>query len=399
MKICHLLSHDRVKSGGAIQALLLARAQRRRGHEVRLVFNAGRQPDEARRAFAPLAEEGFDCHALPMQHLARFAGRRRLRRLLDESTPDVLHAHRERALRFALAALSGRDRPALIAQKGNCYRSDARTAAAFRSPRLDRIVAVAGAVKKVLVLHDGVPPEKVEVVYGSFDPARFSERRDPAAARRALDLPPDVPLVGLLANLDRKKGHRLFFEAAARVARVRGDARFVAIGGGDVDRARAEAAEAGAGGVVTFAGFRPDAEVALSALDVSVNCSKDGEGLTGAIRESMALGVPVVCTNVAGNSEIVENGVTGLLVPPRDPERLAAAIVAALADPEAAARRAAEGRRRVRATMDDEVRADRVLALYEEVLRWRRPTLAERGIEGCLHPDVETFRAPGSGGG
>ncbi len=392
LRIFHLLSHDRIKSGGAIQALLLARAQRDAGHEVAIGYNAGRNPDASREDFGPLAAEGFSCVPFPMQRLARFVGRHRFRSYIERLRPDVVHAHRERAMRFAWRALHSMPRPALIVQKGNCYRLDAVTARVFRSPRVDRIVAVAEAVKRVLVLHDGVTPEKVDVVYGSFDPIRFEERLDPAVARHELELGRDTPVVGMLGNLDRKKGHRQFLAAARLVLERRPDVAFVMVGGGDIEAARALAREHGVVDAVRFTGFRPDPERALAAFDVSVTCSRDGEGMTGALRESMALGVPVISTNVAGNPEIVENGRTGLVVPVGDVRSLAAAIVHLLEEPDRARRMGDEGRRRVREVMANPARGRRVEEIYRDVLKWRRPTLESLGLERCIHPDVRVFR-------
>lgn len=378
LRILHVLAHDRVKSGGAFQAILLARAQRRAGHEVRLAYNSGADEEAARAAFAGLLSEGFPCSPMQMQHFGRFAGRARLRALLAEFAPEVVHAHRERALRFVLAPLKRWPHAALIAQKGNCYRSDAATARALRHPRVDRIIAVAREVKRVLVQCDGVAAEKVDVVYGSYDPERFDRALDRAAARAELGVSGAAPVVGVLANLDRKKGHATFLAAAAQVSRERPDAIFVLVGGGDPAPLLERAQRLGIAERVRFTGFRADCERALAAFDVSVNSSKDGEGLTGALRESLALGIPVVATHVGGNAEIVETGVTGLLVPKDDAASLAGAILQLLAAPADAARMAEEGRRRVRAAMAEDVRCARVLAIYNEVLAWREPPLPPR---------------------
>lgn len=398
MRILHLLSHDRFRSGGAIQAYLLARAQRRLGHEVRFVSHDGGNPEEALEAFSPLLDEGFEVDPLPMRRWRRRLGLHRLRRLVERLEPDVIHAHRERAVRFAYDALARRPEPALVAQKGNCYRLDARTAAIFRSSRIDRIVAVAKAVKGLLVLRENVPPEKIEVVYGAFDRERFERAPRREEARRRLGLPLDRPLVGILANLDRKKRHDLFFEAAARARQRRPDLAFVVAGGRDEERALRLAAEAGLDRRDVFVlGYRRDAEAVIAALDVSVNCSSRGEGLTGALRESLALGVPVVATNVAGNGELVETGVTGLLVPTDDPEALSEAFVWCVEHPDEARAMAERGRRLVNALMDEDARARRVLEIYEEVLAWRRPSLARVGVRGLLHPAAPLFPASGRG--
>ncbi|MBI4882367.1 MAG: glycosyltransferase family 4 protein [Planctomycetes bacterium] len=392
LRILHLLSHDRLKSGGALQAVLLARAQLRRGHEVRIVHNSGGDAAAAEAAFQPLAAQGLECRQVAMQHLWRFAGRRRLRALIAEFSPHVVHAHRERAVRFALGVLRAFPEPAFIAQKGNCHPSGAAAARAMRSARVDRIIAVAQAVKRALVLFDRVCAHKVDVVYGSFDAECFAVPLERTRARAELGLADATPLIGVLANLDRKKGHDLFFAAAARVLARRPDARFLVIGGGDVAGARAAARDLGVGDAVLFTGFRADRERLLAALDVSVNCSKGGEGLTGAIRESLALGCPVVCTNVGGNAELVENGESGLLVAPGDAASFAGAILHLLEHRAEAERMAREGQRRVREWMNDDVRCERVLSIYREILEWRAPELAARGVGRCLHPEAVLFR-------
>lgn len=381
-RVLHLLSHDRLKSGGAFQAMLLARAQQKAGLEVSFAFNSGREPELARQAFDPLRQEGFECEPLVMQHLGRIRGLRRFRELVARSRPDVVHAHRERAMRFAVDALKNSPREVLFAQKGNCYGSDRKTAAAYRSPRLDRIVAVCEAVKRVLVVKDRVPAEKIAVVYGSFDPERFTLAPDRAVARAELDLSAATPVVGVLANLDRKKGHDAFLRAARIVLQSRPDCLFLLIGGGDLERARRLAREAGVLESVRLTGFRADAERMLAALDVSVISSHGGEGLTGALRESLALGIPVVSTHVGGNAEIVENGVTGLLVGPGSEQDLAGAILHHLDHPDQAAKMAGEGKRRVWEWMDNDHRCERVLSLYREALRWRRLAMGEPDPDG-----------------
>ncbi len=376
LSILHLLSHDRVTSGGAFQALFLARAQKARGHDVRVVHNASGDPAADREAFAPFIASGVPSSGVAMQGIARFLGRRQFRREVVEFAPHVIHAHRERALRFALAALgSGAPGGAIVvAQRGNCYRSDPATAEAFRDARVVRIVAVARAVKDLLVEHDGVAGDKIEVVYGSFDKARFlapSLTGARAAVRAELGIAAEVPVVGILANLDRKKGHNRFFAAAAQVHAARPDALFLVVGGGDVDEGKRLAEKNGVLAATRFTGFRSDPERMLAAFDVSVNCSKDGEGLTGALRESLAVGCAVACTDVGGNRELIEDGVTGRLVPTGDPSALAGAILDLIGDRDAARRMAEAGRRRVLDWMDDDRRCERVLAIYRDALAAR----------------------------
>jgi glycosyltransferase involved in cell wall biosynthesis len=124
------------------------------------------------------------------------------------------------------------------------------------------------------------------------------------------------------------------------------------------------ARDLGLAGAVTATMERSDMPDVLAACDVVVDPSWAGTGITGTIREAMALGKPVVATAVAGNPELVEDGASGILVPPRDVPMLAAAISRLLRDPELAARLAAGGQARVREQFSTAARISRLEALY-----------------------------------
>jgi glycosyltransferase involved in cell wall biosynthesis len=301
-----------------------------------------------------------------MTGLRGVLNRPRLRRLIRGA--DVVHVHRERALGFVLRALPPGPPPfALVGHRGNSNPLSARHRALLADPRVDVVVAVAREVRDILV-EGGLAPERVRVIYGSVDTEAFRPGLDGARLRRDVGVEASAPLVGLLANLDGKKDHGTFLAAAARVRRERPETRFVLVGGGDEEPFRRRAAELGLGEVIRFAGFREDAAACLAAFDVSVNCSDRGEGLTGAVRESLAMARPVVCTRVGGNAELVEDGRTGRLVEPGDPEALAEAILWTLAHPGEAAVLAARGRETVLREMRPEVRQARLEGLYREIL-------------------------------
>ncbi|MFG0320251.1 MAG: glycosyltransferase family 4 protein, partial [Planctomycetota bacterium JB042] len=190
-----------------------------------------------------------------------------------------------------------------------------------------------------------------------------------------------------VANLDPKKGHRVLAEAARRVLAERDDVRFVCAGKGE--RAELDALLDAAGVArdrFVHLGFHDDVPRLLRTLDVSICASTKGEGLTGSIRESLAMGVPVVSTAVAGNVEIVKHGQTGLLVPPRDPDALAAAILETLADPDAARARAEAGAALVRGRFTSAARAERMAELYREIRTYRR--VREMEVDSILYPEV-----------
>jgi glycosyltransferase involved in cell wall biosynthesis len=146
------------------------------------------------------------------------------------------------------------------------------------------------------------------------------------------------PTVGIVGRLQPWKGQEIFLRAAARLAEVRADLRFMVVGGAILgwegsypDDLRRRAADLRIADRVHFAGHQADVHSWYDALDVVVHASfEEPFGLV--LVEAMALGKPLVATNVGGPLEIVENGISGLLVPPGDPERLAEAVERILGD-------------------------------------------------------------------
>lgn len=201
------------------------------------------------------------------------------------------------------------------------------------------------------------------------DFARAPELRD--AARRGLGLPPDAPVVGMVACLKPQKAPLDFVDVAARVARERPDARFFLAGDGEL-RPQVEAAVAAAGLQPRFAllGWRRDVPALLGALDVLVLTSR-WEGLPRVCPQAMAAGRPVVATAVDGTPEAVVDGRNGFLVPPGDTAGAARAVLRLLADPALRAAQGAAGR-----AAAGEFSEERMVADQE---RLYTALLAERG--------------------
>ncbi|WP_100206457.1 glycosyltransferase [Geobacter metallireducens] len=223
----------------------------------------------------------------------------------------------------------------------------------------DGLVAVCQAAKDETVTREGFPAGKIEVIYNALEEGTLEGATSPLPSRSDLGLPAVGPLVGMVANMNFEiKGHRYFIEAADRVARKQSAVHFILVGDGalraDCER---QARDLGLSERIHFLGKRGDVPAILAHLDVSVLCSTS-EGLSNVIMESMAAGKPVVATCVGGNPELVQDGVTGLVVPPADSALLAAAVGALLDDPTraqamgTAARRVAEERFSVRAMVE-----------------------------------------------
>lgn len=220
---------------------------------------------------------------------------------------------------------------------------------------------------KTHVLYPGVDLQE-------FDPARY-DREARTRLRRELGVPPDVPLVGIVGNLNPLKGHPYFIQAAQRVKEQVTDARFLVVGR-ELNtnpqygaRMRQLAAECGLEDDLIFAGFREDVAAILSLLDVFVLASIR-ESCPNVVLEAMAMGVPVVATDVGAVSEIVVPGQTGWIVPPRDAEAIAAAVLACLTMPREQARNmVVTARKRVESTFRADIMAQHQYQVYERALR------------------------------
>jgi L-malate glycosyltransferase len=186
---------------------------------------------------------------------------------------------------------------------------------------------------------DRLPPEWVRVVHeGVPDRPPQPGGRD---ALRELGIPDGAPVVGNVAALTGHKDHATLLAAAARVATRAPDARFVIVGDGELrEELEALSRRLGLERRCLFAGFRADLDRLIPAFTVFC-LSSHMEGLGTSLLDAMAFGVPVVATAAGGIPEVVADGITGRVVPPRDADALAAALVDALDSP---ARRAAWGR-------------------------------------------------------
>jgi glycosyltransferase involved in cell wall biosynthesis len=227
------------------------------------------------------------------------------------------------------------------------------------------------AIRQDLIVHDGIDPRQIQVIYNGVDAKAFS----PRVSRRP-DLLPEMPahskLVIMVANMHiAVKGHNDLIAAAKTVSHHAPEARFLLVGDGEM-RARFEdpVRAAGLEKVVLFLGRRTDIPDLLSCCDIGVLASH-AEGLPNAVLEYMAAGLPTIATCVGGIPEIIEDQISGVLVPPKDPWALAAAILRLLNDKELCTRLAKAGRERALAKFDFGRVAEALTRLYQ------RPTLAD----------------------
>jgi L-malate glycosyltransferase len=347
--------------GGQNQVLVTVLGMRALGHRTMLVAHPG---GELRQR----AQEGLDLMPLAPKTEMDLSAAWRLARLIKRLTPDIVHAHDPHAVAMAGLALSMSTQPVkppLVASRRVDFHLRQSAMSRWKYRQVERFICASEAIRRMLVA-DGVPEAKTVTVHEGIDVARV-EAAPPAKLHEELFLPHGAPIVGNVAALVPHKGQRHLVEAAALVVRQVPDARFVIAGEGELrpslervikDR-RLEKH-------VLLAGFRPDVLSLHQAFDIFVMSSVT-EGLGTSLLDAMAASKPIVATSTGGIPEVVADGVNGYLVPPRDHEAMASAIVRLLRDAELRRRLGAGGLTRVREQFSAERMVERTLSEYEQL--------------------------------
>jgi L-malate glycosyltransferase len=364
-----LLVIDELDIGGTEQQIteLVRALPRTRFAPVVCCFRAGRKAAE-------IASLGVRVVHLPKRRTVDPAHLRALVALMRAERPDLVQTFLVGAnLWGRLAALAARV-PVVIASERNVdvWEEPAKLAAGRLLARAtDRIVANAEAVREYLVAR-GADSRRVVVIRNGVNLGRFATPLDTGAVRASLGLEPADRVAAVVARLEPQKGHAVVLEAASLLGERFPRLRYLFVGGGSAEPAlRAEVLRRGLGDHVRFTGFRTDSADLVRAADCSILVSTK-EGLSNTLLESLAAGRPAIASQVGGNAEVVTPE-TGILVPPRDPRALAAALARLMDDDEMRARLGTAGRERVRREFSVAQMVDQTVALYEELAGSRRP--------------------------
>jgi glycosyltransferase involved in cell wall biosynthesis len=356
-----LLSTSMGMGGADQQILILARAMQARGHEVRIVALTplGPMGHEARREGIPT--ESLELRRSPGD-LPRIL---RLVRMLRDWRPDVLHSHMVHANLLARVVRPLARVPALVSTIHSINDGGRLRMAAYRltNPLADRVTIISRLAAERYLAIGAVPARRLEVVPNAVDTTRFRPLPGARAAiRTELGLGEEFVWVAV-GRFQPAKDYPTMIRAFARLASGTTSRLLLAGQGplrGDVETLiEAE----GLGGRVRLLGVRRDVPELMSAADGYV-LSSAWEGMPVVLLEAAAVGLPVVSTRVGGIPEVVEDGVSGLLVPPGDPAALAEALgkVEALSP----GARVAMGQRG-RSFVEERYATDRVMELWERL--------------------------------
>ena len=317
-----------------------------------------------------LEKQGVPVSTMRLRSHVDLRAIRTLRRRIREEGLTILHALANRPLSNLLWASLGL--PVKVVgyrgAVGHVHRFDPGCWLKWYHPRLDRIVCVSEAVRQDL-LRSGVQPEKLVTIFKGHDLDWYRDLARPDLA--ALGIPGSAFVVGCAANMRRVKGVDVLIQALAHIPDDL-DVHLLLIGEVRDPLVTRLASDARWSQRVHLVGFRKDAAALLGACHVACAPSRGREGLTKAIIEPMAQGVPVVVTRAGGLPEMVQDGLSGFIVDVDDAPMLADRIVRLARDPELRLRMGHEARLRLQTTFHVDTTVDRTLARYRDLLAGSR---------------------------
>jgi len=315
--------------GGQNQVLLTVNGLREIGQRAALVAH----PDgELRKR----AAEGLELVPLAPKSEVDLTAAWRLNRVIKRIKPDVVHAHDAHGVAMAGLALSlgagtaKGDEPPLVVSRRVDFHLRGNSFSRWKHRQVDCFIAASEAIRQMLVA-DGVPAERTVTVHEGID-VEHVVAQPLVDVHQAFFLPHGAPIVGNIAALVPHKGQRHLIEAAHIVVQKLPDVRFVILGEGELREALERLIkEYRLEKHVLLPGFRTDVLGCLKSFDLFAMSSVT-EGLGTSLLDAMACSRPIVATNAGGIPEVVEEGVTGLLVPPRDHAAMADAIISLISD-------------------------------------------------------------------
>lgn len=377
IKVIHVLSDMKVGGAGIWLLNLLDSIDRER-FEVKVVLPEGSVLVDKVKGlgFEAITVEGMRDRSFDTAAVGLLQG------IFRKEKPHIVHTHASLSARLA-AKLSG----VSIINTKHCLDSRKtgikRLAGAFVNNQLsDRLVAVSEAVRKNM-LDNGADKEKISVIYGGIRPVRELEDKEKSEVRRKWGISDQEIIVGIVARLAEVKGHEFFLKAAEIISREKKDVKFVIAGGGPLESMlKEQAKELGIEARVVFTGFIENIYEILNILDINV-ISSLSEALCLSLIEGMSIGKPSVGTDTGGVPEVVRDGHNGFLVPAGDPDKLAAAVLKLIDDPQLRKTMGDRGRTIAAQSFTAAAMANSIEELYEAVAKKNRRECGEgNGFKG-----------------
>jgi glycosyltransferase involved in cell wall biosynthesis len=354
--------------GGARQVVYLLRGLKQAGCRNVLVCPSGSAIARESAAFVEAL------HAIPMAGDLDVGLVLRLRRLIRGESPDLVHLHSRRGadLWGGIAAWWA-SVPCVLSRRVD--NPESRLAVAMKYRLFDRVITISEGIRRVL-LAEGVPAGKLVCVPSAVDTETFRPGCRWIDFRRHLGLPPDAKVIGMIAQLIPRKGHRYLLEALPQILNAVPETRVLLLGKGALEaELRRRCAAMGLSEAVRFLGFREDLHAVLPCIDLVVHPA-EMEGLGVALLQAAACAIPIVASPVGGIPEIVREAESGYLVPVGATRTLADRIIALLEHPELARAMGRRGREIAEQHFSIAAMVQGNLDTYRSVLAERWPNTA-----------------------
>lgn len=359
MKIMHVET-GRHLYGGPQQVLYLCNGLANRGVDNVLVCLPGGELNTAARS------EGIRVMNLACSGDLDLRFVWRLRQLLTENKPDIVHCHSRRGGDFLggqAAAMAGI--PAVVSRRVDNREADLLSSLRYRHFR--KILAISETIAAVLE-DAGISRSRIQVIRSAVDAERFSAAPDVELFRQLFNLGPDHFVIVSAGQFIPRKGHRFLLRAVADLKQCNPQLKLILFGQGPLENElRALSAELALGDVVQFAGFRQDLDDYLGCFDLLVHPAMR-EGLGVIALKASAAGVPVVGFSAGGLREVVAHEKTGLLVPSGDADTLGGAMQTLIDDRELCSQYGRMAATRMREEFSIAQMVNKHMTMYESIL-------------------------------
>ena len=383
LKILQIIVQSNLRGGGAVQLFRLSKELVQRGHSVCAIFDDNPQ---YRNHFQVFEGSGIDLRFMTMHRVKpdvkTYRTVRKIRALIKEKNIDIIHAHKGNAADLAWLAALGLDVP-IVTNRGAAFPLNWFQAFKYRSGKIKRIIAVAHMVKDVMVETGKIDPDKIDVVWGGVDTEQFRPGGQ-STLRDEISVPEDKRIIGFVGNASPRKGLQYLIDAIGMLPDKYGDIVLVAAGVSAEELKDFTISEELGQRIIPI-GFRKDVHNCMAAFDIYVFAGLVNEGLAGTLREAAAMGLPIITTDVAGNSELIQDYRSGLVVPPYDTKSLAGALEYLLDNNDKAAQFGKAAREFVVDNMTDKKRADKIEKIYYDIVTSGIKKLPQR------HEDTKNY--------
>jgi len=353
----------RHRLGGTMQVYYLTRELHRVGAPCLLVTPLGSP-------LHGLAEaDGVPCAPIQYAGDVDVLSTFKLWRIIREFKPEIVHIHSRRGADIwgAIAARLAGNCKVILARRVDDPVKHTWLNRLRYGPLCDRVVAVSQGIVRAVV-KGGVPEGKIRQVYSAIEAHKYQADDAVADVRTELGLKVDAPVLGVIAQLIPRKGHRFLIDALPLIHAQHPTTQLLFLGEGESKAdLQAQVTRMGLDDFVIFAGYRDDVGRVLRAMTLLIHPATM-EGFANVAMQAQAAQIPVVTADVGGMPESVAHEETGLVVEPESASALATAISGLLADPHRCQRMGAAGKARVESLFTVDSMVQKTLAIYRELL-------------------------------